>query len=290
MLWVKLWVSLRKNPKFKRLSSDAKVAFVCGLMTAADYDTGGAISLQDGPLTAKEMANDELLVPEKRLSLVLSELQNAGLFTIDAQGIPHVNRFDEKAGEQSKNESNAERQARSRARKRQELESLRESVTALEEALRNAVTSQRYVTKRDVTKKVTDVEVEVDTPTTSVDKSTSVVGTTRVEDDTSWVTPLKVAAQALARMLLSQLDAEQRFTLGRYHAFRFGNCTVNERKNRRAGTKVAAGIGGLAADFRYGQITVQQYVNFAAKVHEQREAAPWFDPWLIKAVVEFEQC
>lgn len=273
MKWLKLHVGLRHNKEFLRLSLAAKVAFFGALMAAADYEQNGALLLRSGPLTASELATDLFLSREKA-ALAVRELIHAGFLSEGENGVLSVAKWDEKTASK----------ATLRVRKHRE----KQRLETLHEALHETLNETLPVTRRGNVEE----EGEEDIPSTPVDKSTSVLGPKGSTEatDTTWVAPLKVAAQALARKLLSQLDPDERFTLGRYHALRFGNCTVNERKNKRAGTKVAAGIGGLAADSRYGQITVQQYVNFAVKVHEQRESAPWFDPWLLKAVVEFERC
>jgi hypothetical protein len=38
----------------------------------------------------------------------------------------------------------------------------------------------------------------------------------------------------------------------------------------------------------FGDMTLSEYIGFARSVHENRESKPWFDPWMIRGVVQFE--
>jgi uncharacterized protein YdaU (DUF1376 family) len=102
-----------------------------------------------------------------------------------------------------------------------------------------------------------------------------------------WQDGVREAARAISKRKLRELTAsEEWLTLGRYHALEFANCTKTEGHNKRHGTKIAGAFAAMSRSERYGDLTVAQYVGFARKVHENREAAPWFDPWMIKGVVE----
>lgn len=110
------------------------------------------------------------------------------------------------------------------------------------------------------------------------------------EPDTSWVEPLREAIKAVVKAdkRLCDLDADERFTLGRYHAWRWGNCKKSEVTNRSRATSIAAGIANLGTDRRFGALTVKDYISHAEAVWKERQEKPFFKPWDITARVEFE--
>lgn len=106
--------------------------------------------------------------------------------------------------------------------------------------------------------------------------------------DTSWVEPLTQSARSLAKRTLASLRKDERIITGRYFAFHFSNCKREAIKNKEMGVKIAAGLTTLGSNSQYGEITVEQFFSYCRQVHENIDGKPWYDPWLIKSVVEFE--
>jgi Mn-dependent DtxR family transcriptional regulator len=106
-------------------------------------------------------------------------------------------------------------------------------------------------------------------------------------DPTLWQDEIRNAAKAIRKHSLSSLTADERFTVGRYHALEFANCTKSEATNKRKARQIAAGLCSLGQHRDYSDVTVGEYVTYAKKVHVNGAGAPWFDVWLIKGVVEF---
>lgn len=92
----------------------------------------------------------------------------------------------------------------------------------------------------------------------------------------------------MRRTRLDGLGPDGLNVLARYHCLVFANCTRSESNNLANATKVAKGLAGLAMHRDYRDMTVAAYIKHGQKVHLQRKHMRWFDPWLIKAVVEFE--
>ena len=113
--------------------------------------------------------------------------------------------------------------------------------------------------------------------------------TTRGEPDTSWIAPLEKQALALFSVRLDAFTKEQRNIAGRYHALRFSNCNREAFRNKEIGRKIAAGLTTLGSNSMYGDMTFKEYVGYAEEIHAQCDGKPWYDPWLIKAAVEFEK-
>lgn len=283
MQWVKLHVTLRHNRAFRGLSVNAKVAFICGLMAAADYDQGGALCLRQRKLTDAELAEDLMLSP-RSARLAILELVNMGFFVRHPDGVLSIDKWDEKCGEDSFLENHRERQKRYRERKR--LESLRDAVDDVVSVTRD-VTGGSQALRHNVT----DKEEDIDIPTPSVDKSTSVVGNHRSKKspDTSWVQPLREATKAIASKTISALTPDERQILARYHCLRFGNCTKTEASNKARASQVASAFASMSRSQNYGDMAVKDYVAYGDRVHANRDKTPWFDPWYIKSVVEWEQ-
>lgn len=108
------------------------------------------------------------------------------------------------------------------------------------------------------------------------------------EEDTAWITGVLANAKAIAKVTIQAFTAEQRFDAGRYLAYKFANCTVSDRKNRRAGATFAKGLAGMAAAPYYGELTFGQYVALAKKLRANLNDAPFYDAWDVKSVVEWE--
>lgn len=115
MQWFKSHVGLRHNPIYRRMSADARNAFDNAMRAAADYEQNGALATRIGPLNDEELAHD-LIVSERKLPAVLTELFAAGLLVRDESGVIFVAKFEEKT------ESHAARQKRWRDKKRRERE------------------------------------------------------------------------------------------------------------------------------------------------------------------------
>jgi len=109
------------------------------------------------------------------------------------------------------------------------------------------------------------------------------------EPSASWQDALKAEVKAMLATPLSALSVNQRYALARYHCMRFGNCSKMEPRNKYRATNLAPGIAQLAWHKDYGQITVKEYINAAAAVHEKRDEKPWFSPWSITAELENER-
>lgn len=108
--------------------------------------------------------------------------------------------------------------------------------------------------------------------------------------DTAWVEPLRAQVKAVVSSgkALRDLTPDERFTLGRYHAWRWANCTKTESKNRAGARKIARQIGSMANDKTYGSLTVKDYVSHGEAVWKAGAESPWWEPWDIKARVEIE--
>ncbi len=151
MLWVKLQVSLRHNPMFRRLSDRAKVAFWAALLAAADYEQEGALVMRQGFLTQDELAHD-LMLTRRQMDDAVRELLAAGFFCKREDGVLCVAKFKEKT------ESSSAKRVR-KHREQQRLKALQETVTAVTDA----VTEARYsngVTVTGEEEKEKDTEIE----------------------------------------------------------------------------------------------------------------------------------
>lgn len=296
MQWVKLQVSLRHNPAFRGLSDRAKVAYLGALMSVADYDqTDGILRTWRGPISDAELAVD-LMVSPRVLRLVLLELERAKLIERLDDGTPKIVKYKEKT-----ESSSAPRVRNHRSRK--SLESALQDVT---ESVTVTVTSDVTVTP-DVTQNVTDV-----TPDVTVTVTPDVTGEIRDKsidpdpygakappgsassgqkpEEAAWAQRLRAEVYALSDRSLRSLTADERVLIARYHCLVFANCTKSEPSNKSRATGVAAAFASMGRNATYGDLTVKQYFLHGRKVSQQRERTPFYDPWLIRAVVEFEQC
>jgi len=110
----------------------------------------------------------------------------------------------------------------------------------------------------------------------------------RAEVDTSWIGPLEEQARSLFPRRLESFTKDERHIAGRYHALRFSNCKREASRNKEIGRRIAAGLSTLGSHQLFSDMTFGEYVAYAEDVHKQCDEKPWYDPWLIKAVVEFE--
>jgi hypothetical protein len=100
----------------------------------------------------------------------------------------------------------------------------------------------------------------------------------------AWVTQLKADYEAIRRTILCHLTGEQRVTLGRYHAWRFANCTKFEHINRRKGGQIGAAYAAMAVCDQFMDLRASQIIGLCKRYAATIKDAPFFDPWLIKAV------
>lgn len=103
-----------------------------------------------------------------------------------------------------------------------------------------------------------------------------------------WPPVLTAAFESIRKKELRALGPDELDTLGRYHCLVYGNCTKDEMRNRTLGQRVAAQLASLARIRDYADITAGEYIAYGKKVHERRGGRPWYEPFLIKAEVEFE--
>lgn len=137
--WIKLSLGLRSNVDWLGLSPEARLSFLCCLMLAGELDQNGRLASKAGALPIRAIARETGL-PVKQQEKALEELLEISFLSLDADGAYFVEKFNEKAGDDSRKEANRERQSRFRQRQRNE---------------NNGVTS---VT--DNAKNVTDKEIE----------------------------------------------------------------------------------------------------------------------------------
>lgn len=95
----------------------------------------------------------------------------------------------------------------------------------------------------------------------------------------SWVVDLRHAISALADTPLVALTADQRFRLAMYHAWRWANCTQDERANRKRASSICAGITNLASTKDFAAMTIAEYTANGEALWIQRGMLPWFKPW-----------
>ena len=107
----------------------------------------------------------------------------------------------------------------------------------------------------------------------------------RTKPPAEWVEPLHEAVAAIMDRPIDTLSPEERIAFGRECAFRFGHCTASERTNKSHGAQFAKGFGGMAYS-DYGELTVRLYLTAGERFDRLNGGAPWFDPWLIKAVIK----
>ena len=114
-------------------------------------------------------------------------------------------------------------------------------------------------------------------------------GRPRVHKDTAWAQGVVDKAKPLLQRRMDSWTPQERFAWARWHCLRFGNCTQDERRNRMRSSEVAKGLSTMAMSQEYGDLTGAQYAHYAKLVHQERGQVPWFDPFLVKAVIEWSK-
>jgi len=112
-------------------------------------------------------------------------------------------------------------------------------------------TSKRKTSKRDDH----DTPFDVSEPREAVDRC--------APDDPSqplWVRQMREWVLGVYETQLTALTADETLKLARYHAWRWANCTKDAAKNTAAAGKIVVGLTTLAADRRYGTVTVADYL------------------------------
>ena len=104
----------------------------------------------------------------------------------------------------------------------------------------------------------------------------------------SWRDELDLEFEAIRKLEIQALSPSQRVTLGRYHAWRFANCSASEAKNRRAGAKIAGSFATMATVFELSDLSVDEYVLVAERYFAASGGAPWFTPFDVKAMLPRE--
>jgi hypothetical protein len=108
------------------------------------------------------------------------------------------------------------------------------------------------------------------------------------EPDRTWVTPLKAAVNAMRYVEMKDLTIEQRVLVGRYHAFKFENCTGSETTNRRAGEKHIAQYLLIGTSDQYCSLTVEDYFLALSRVYEANKTLIR-NPWDFRGGLEIER-
>lgn len=258
------------------LSLEARDTWTRAYALAGRCDAGGLLVLKGTRLGKDELYNPK--IQPRRLELAIEELINKGFFIRHLDGAIEVADW-----ETEQTSKDASRQRKSRDKRRDSVRDSHGESHALKylELWRSAVTNN--VTCHDIEYR--------DTPPTGVASLTSFGPSPSGGDaaqSAAWPHELIFKATKIRSKAIRDFTREDRYTAGRLHCLLFANCTVQEKSNRANAVKVAAGFAGLATTRDYGDITLAQYVVYASKVHEQRGGDRWFDPWLIKGVVEFE--
>lgn len=100
--WVKLHTSLLDNETFQRFTPAAKLTFLTALMIAGKQDLGGRLEAPPfGAIDSKAIAS-KTGCRAKYQDEALSELVTAGFLSVDLNGTYIVERWEEKAGDESR--------------------------------------------------------------------------------------------------------------------------------------------------------------------------------------------
>jgi hypothetical protein len=266
--WVKVQISLIDNDTFKALSPGAKLTFFTALCLAQKQDAGGALTVRGiGPMTPEQISSYTGMRPKLQQE-ALDELCGAPrLMARDLTGCYVVERFDEKAGDESAVISHRDRQRRYREKKRD----------GSDASHGDGVTVSRG--RMGVTKNGDERE--------DIDKDNSSSLRSDGSRPPKWVEDLRAAAKSL-KSPIREWTPQQRMVAARYHCLEFGNCTKSEANNKARATNVARGFARMSRSKHYSDMTLGEYVTFARQVHVERDKTPWFDVWLIESVTEFE--
>jgi hypothetical protein len=104
-------------------------------------------------------------------------------------------------------------------------------------------------------------------------------------EDTTWIEPLVATAKDLRKITIATFTPEQRMIAGRYHAYRYGNCSKNEARNKKFGARMATAFAKMSIS-ALSRLTFAEYVAYANKYHEMSGGSPWYEPFLIQGVME----
>ncbi len=104
----------------------------------------------------------------------------------------------------------------------------------------------------------------------------------------AWVSEVRRSVNAVGAKPLSELTGDERFTLARYHAWRWANCTKDEQRNRKAAGDIASGIANLAFHHIYGGMSVLDYVQAGDEAWNRRGRYPMKSSWQVVGVLELE--
>ena len=116
--WVKVHVGLINNPRFRKLGQDERWTFVCCLLIAGELGGTNELLIQGwGPMTALDIAA-YTGIPEKKQELALQELVAREFLSRSDRGGFVIEKWDEKAGEDSSLEARRKRQREYQQRKR----------------------------------------------------------------------------------------------------------------------------------------------------------------------------
>jgi hypothetical protein len=100
--WVKLHTSLLDNETFQRFTPAAKLTFLTALMIAGKQDLGGRLEAPPfGAIDSKAIAS-KTGCRIRMQDEALSELVTAGFLSVDLHGTFVIERWDEKAGDESR--------------------------------------------------------------------------------------------------------------------------------------------------------------------------------------------
>lgn len=210
--------------------------FYTCLEIAGDLDQTGALFVRGaGPMTVGEIAV-ECGVSEAHTLKGLESMIAIGFMARRPDGAYLIEKWDEKTAPEPSTE---------RVRKHRKE--------------RSGNVSSNGVTERSGNVAEEEVEVEVDS----------------VTKVTAWTGEITEAVRVLKTRELRSLSAEERFTLARYHAFRFAGCTKSEPTNRRKAVALATSLVNLSdrisRNADRADLTVDEYVALAARLAERSQ-------------------
>lgn len=255
------------------LSIEARDTWVRAYALAGKCDAGGMLVLNGVRLGKEELYNPR--IPVRRIELALEELINHGFLARHLDGAIEVVGWEQ---EQTTKEATRKRKSRDNGRD-SHVESHGELYLKMwRSAVTNGVTSH-HQEDQDISPTGVAYLPSVDTSPSGDDAGLL----------PAWPRGLIVEASTLRKKPIRDWTGPERFVAARLHCLLFANCTVNEKSNRANASRVASAFAGMASSRDYGDITLAEYVIYASKVHADRGGERWFDPWLVKAHVEFER-
>lgn len=301
--WVPFDWGLLEDDKFLELSSAASLTFLVAIGYAGKLGSSkGELYIQGcGPARAQHFVRYTKL-SKARQERAIEELVGCSLFEIDGE-LYRIPKWLDKILEIER-ASNRERQKLFRERERNK--NVTPDVTPLSQKSNAKVTvynakalqnkgrrarrqGQTLPPDSPQTPLITTPTLLTSSPSETRSSNSGVGSSAPSADATpSWQDALREETREIRKKNLASLTPDERLILGRYHALEFANCTKTEAFNKRHGSQIAGAFASMGRHATYGQITVSQYVAHARRHHANREESPWFDPWQIKAVVEFE--